>query len=416
MLTPEYLATCSDEILALYDALNTSIVEDVSRRIIKTGKITSTVKWQLKQMQEAGKTLDDAIEDISRITKYSDEYLRDLFEEAGVESIAYESKIYQAAGKEPISLSQSPAVQQVLEASIEKTKGNLNNLTLTTATSAQQMYLQCTNAAYMQVTSGAFTYQEAIKQAIKSAAEGGSLVYYASGRTSKLDVAIRRSIMTGVNQTAAKIAESYAADMGAEYYEVSAHFGARPTHQEWQGQVFQIKGSSARYRNFYDATGYGTGGGLCGYNCRHSFYPFFPGSSKRAYSKATLKDYATRTQTYVDSKGEEHTLTEYECTQKQRAYERKIRQSKTMLAGYDAAMKETSDSETASALKKAFTQESTKLKKTEAAMKDFCDQTNRRTDSARTQVYAVKDEKTGKIVAFNRSVSSKAVWANRKAK
>ncbi len=47
-------------------------------------------------------------------------------------------------------------------------------------------------------------------------------------------------------------------------------------------------------------------------------------------------------------------------------------------------------------------------------MKDFCKQTNRAVDSARTQVHAVKDN-DGKIVNFNKSVSQKAVWANKKS-
>ncbi len=415
MLTPEYLAKCTDSILALYDALNTSIVEDVARRIMKTGVITTSAKWQISMAQEYGLILEDAIDDLARITSYSDEYLTEMFEEAGISSIAYESKIYQAAGMEAITLQQSPSVQQLLEAAIEKTKGELNNLTLTTATQAQSLYYSCVNQAYMQVTSGAFSYQEAIKQAVKSAAEAGSSVMYSSGHTDKLDVAVRRALLTGVNQTAAQITESYASDMGAEYYETSAHYGARPTHMEWQGQVFKIDGSDRQYKNFYEETGYGTGDGLCGYNCRHSFYPYFPGTSTPAYSKATLKKYETKTETYKDSKGIEHTLTEYQCSQQQRAYERTIRQSKTTLAGYNAAMEATSDTETINELKAEFESESVRLKQLESSMKDFCKQTNRTVDSARTQVYAVKDEATGKIVAFNKSVSQKAVQANKRA-
>lgn len=30
-----------------------------------------------------------------------------------------------------------------------------------------------------------------------------------------------------------------------------------------------------RYEDFEAATGYGTGPGLCGWNCRHNFYPFY---------------------------------------------------------------------------------------------------------------------------------------------
>jgi len=108
------------------------------------------------------------------------------------------------------------------------------------------------------------------------------------------------------------------------------------------------------------------------------------------------------------------TYTYYEASQMQRAYERKIRESKRVLAGYDATMKETDNEALVNELKDAFSQESVKLKKTESAMKDFCKQTGRSVDNVRTQVVAYKSA-DGKILSFGRSTSQKAVWANRKA-
>lgn len=420
MLTPEYLESCADSVLAIYDALNTSIVEDVARRIAKTGRVTDSAMWQIKQVQESGKILDEVVKDVARITGFSDTYIKELFEESGVISLKYESDICSAAGLPPISLKQSPAMMQTLAAAIEKTQGNLNNLTGTTAVAAQNLYLEATNLAYMQVSSGAFSYQEAMKQAIKMAAADGAKVYYSNGYASSLDVAIRRSLLTGVNQTAGKLTELYADEMGCDYYETSAHLGARNkgagylNHESWQGQVFCISGRDKNYRPFSD-TGYGEGGGLCGWNCRHSFHMFFPGLSKPAYSKSTLDGYANRQYTYKKPGGDKVTLSEYECTQQQRAYERAIRESKTLLAGYDAAAKAATNSTLENSMKEEFAAESVHLKQLEAEMKDFCNQTNRSVDSARTQVYAVRDD-DGKIINFGKSTSQKAVWANKKAR
>lgn len=421
MLTPEYLEACADSVLGIYDELNIKIVEDISRRIAKTGRVTDSAMWQLKQVQESGKLLEEITQDVSTITGFSDAYIQELFNEAGVKSLAYESQFVTAAGLSPITLNTSPVMMQTLAAAIEKTQGNLNNLTGTTAVATQSLYLEATNMAYMQVASGAFSYQEAMKQAIRAAAIEGSKVYYSNGHSSKLDVAVRRSLLTGVNQTAGKLTEMYAEDMGCDYYETSAHAGARNTgagylnHESWQGQVFCISGKDHRYRQFEEATGYGTGGGLCGWNCRHSFHMFFPGLSKPAYSKTTLAGYANRKHVYTSPSGDKQILDEYECTQKQRSYERAVRESKTLLAGYNAAMKAAQNASMENSMKEEFASESVKLKKIEAEMKDFCKQTGRPVDSARTQVYAVKDD-SGRIVNFGRSVSQKAVWANKKSK
>ena len=68
-------------------------------------------------------------------------------------------------------------------------------------------------------------------------------------------------------------------EMDCEFVEVTAHEGARPTHAVWQGRVYHRGGAvvqdGERYEDFETATGYGTGPGLCGWNCRHNFYPFY---------------------------------------------------------------------------------------------------------------------------------------------
>lgn len=282
--------------------------------------------------------------------------------------------------------------------------------TLTTAIATQQEYMQALNAAYMKVTSGAFSYQEAIRQAIRDAAVKGTSVMYDSGYISKLDTAIRTALLTGVNQTAGKLTELYASELGAEYYETTAHAGARPSHSVWQGKVFKIEGTAPGYENFYEATGYGTGAGLCGWNCRHSFYPYWPGVSKPAYTKDDLEDYSRPKHSFAGN-----LLTEYECMQKQREYERAVREYKRILAAYDSYIQTVQSEADRAYFREEFQKESVKLKEKESQMKDFCKQTGRSVDTARTQVSAVYDG-NGNLVSFNRSVSGKAVWANKKAK
>lgn len=422
MLTPEYLESCGEStIVGMFDILSRSVVEYLAKRIARTGRVTASSMHQINQMQEAGKLMDEITEEVARITGFSNVYIQELFSEAGVKSIKYESDICSMAGLAPIELKQSPAMIQTLAAAVQKTQGDLSNLTLTTASTAQSLFYDVTNLAYMQVVSGALSYQEAMKQAIRSAAVNGGMVLFRKGHSSRLDVAVRRALLTGVNQTAATLTEMYADEVGCDYYETTAHPGARNTgtgynnHESWQGQVFSISGRDRRYRQFVDATGYGHGGGLCGWNCRHSFHMFFPGLSRPAYTQAVLDGYAKRVHTYKTADGKEITLTEYECTQRQRAYERQIRESKTLLAGYDAAAKAAPNATLENTMKEEFSSESVNLKRIEAEMKEFCRQTGRAVDSARTQVYAVKDQ-DGKIINFGRSTSQKAVWANRKAR
>lgn len=409
MLTPEYLAVFTDGYLGMVDVLNEQIVRDISRRMMKTGKITGTAKWQIRQAQQSGKLLDDIVKDIGKFTNYSDEKIRSMFKEAGIISINNDaSPLVKAGIVKKATLSQN--MSELLIANARKTVGDVNNLTLTTASKSQQMFIQSLNEAMLQVQSGAFSYQEALKQAIKKAAQSGGKVLYSSGSQMSLDAAMRMALLTGVNQTAASLTELYASDMDVEYYETSAHAGARPSHTVWQGRIFKIDGSTSEYPNFADSTGYGTVGGLCGANCRHSFHPYWPGISEPAYTKNMLQDYNIPKHEYNGK-----LLTEYESDQLMRQMERSIRESKRTLVGYDSAMQNAQDVETENSMKEAFQEEAVKLKEKEKKLKDFCSKTGKKQDTARTQVYAVKDD-YGNVVGYGRSTSMKAVWANRKAR
>ncbi len=69
-----------------------------------------------------------------------------------------------------------------------------------------------------------------------------------------------------------------------------------------------------------------------GWNCRHSFYPFFDGISHNAYKKRDLESFANKVLTYQGNE-----ISVYDATQIQRKIERKIRASKREAYALEAA-------------------------------------------------------------------------------
>lgn len=391
MLPPDFWDYAADDILELYTALDDAIIRDIARRLVKTGNVSATAEWQIRQAQESGLLYDSIISEIAKCTDASEAQVRTLFEEAGIQSVKIDSEIYSAAGLSPFPLAMAPAAMQVLQANVEKTSGHLRNLTMTTASQAQQAFIQASTLAEMQVESGAFDYATAIRSAVRKVGQSGSWVQYPTGHRDRLDVAVRRAVLTGVSQTTGQIALAYARDMGCDLMEISAHAGARPSHAEWQGKVVSLSGRMG-YLSLSDI-GYGTGDGFKGWNCRHDWYPFFEGLSTAAYPRNVLDEYNSRTVEY-DGK----TMSYYDATQRQREMERRIRDTKRTLAGYDEAIKESSGGLKAG-LKADFDTTSAKLKRQEAALSDFLHQTGLRRDA--TRVWASE---------FGRSQAQKAVW------
>lgn len=373
MLTSDQFDVLTNPMLDLFHDYEISVIEDIARRLKNLD--FSSAAWQVQRLTESGSLYKDVLRQLMRMTGKSEQQLEDIFKKAGVKAITFDDKIYKEAGLTPPPLNLSPAMLRALEAGLEKTNNILSNLTQSTALTAQQSFFKAADLAYLQVSTGAMSYDQAIRAAIKDvAAEGLSTIDYASGHQDKLDVAMRRTVLTGVGQTTGQLQLTRADEMENDLVAVSAHIGARnkgvgpENHQSWQGKIYSRSGTHKKYPNFAEVTGYGTGEGLGGWNCRHSFYPYFENISENAYTREELKSFKKEKVTYQDKK-----LSVYEATQVQRAIERKIRQWKRETAALDAARLDNA-------------RELAKIKQWQSTMRDFIRQTELDRQYVREQV------------------------------
>lgn len=402
MLKPEYLDHIADDVLELYNQLDASIMRDIARRLVKTGNVTDTAAWQFDRLKESGLLYDDVVAQVAKYANATDRQIKALFEEAGIVSTNAEISAYAKAGIKARSIRMSPSALEILKAGIQKTGGELHNLTLTTAITTQQAYINAATLAEMQVESGMLDYQTAIRRAIREAAQSGTSVSYPSGHIDKLDVAVRRAVLTGVNQTMGQVSLQYAEEFGCDIMELTAHAGARPSHAVWQGQL--VSRSGKRGYLSLDDIGYGTGAGFMGWNCRHSWNPFFEGISSRNYTPEKLR---AMNEKRVEYQGEKYT--DYKISQLQRKMEREIRATKRELAALDEAKKAVKEEALESSLQSDFSKASVKLKGQERALKDFLRETGSPPDSSRVQMLGF-----GRSQAVQVRIAEKKLQAARK--
>ncbi len=337
MLAFDELDTLTEPILELYEVYIQSVLNEIARRL-RGMKLTSSTAWMMQRLTESGLIYEHALKELEKLTGISEKELRRAFREAGVLGIRFDDRVYRAAGLKPLPLNMSPAMTQVLAAGLRKTGGVMRNLTMTTAMSAQNLFIEAADLAYMQVASGAFDYISAIRDAVEHVARKGLTVIRFPGRSEQLDVAMRRVVLTGIGQTTGELQLTRAQEMGVNLMQVSAHIGARNegtgpmNHESWQGKVYSIMGSTPEYPNLAEVTGLGTVVGLHGVNCRHSMYPFYEGLSEKLYTQKELDEYASKTVVYQGNE-----MSVYEATQQQRAIERKIREWKRKAGALEAA-------------------------------------------------------------------------------
>ena len=396
MLTPEYLDTLPDTLVSLWQRVEDDILRDIARRIGKMDTVTETAAWQLWRLEQTRALRTDIVRLLAKYSGKSDTEIRRLLQEAGTRTLASDDALYQAMGLDPPNVNTSPALLNLLNAGYRQTRGTWQNFTRTTANTVTRQFENALDRAWLQVSSGAFDYKTAIKRAVDRLSQDMKYITYPTGHRDTLEVAVRRAVLTGVNQTACKLQIARADEMGCGFVEVSAHSGARSDgsrgprdHAWWQGKVYHrgsaVEYNGERYESFEDATGYGTGEGLCGWNCRHNFHPFWPGISVPNYTPERLAELNARN---IEYNGKMYTR--YEIDQQQRALERRVRAAKRKYLAESAAGVDTA-------------QAAVQLSYARHKLKAFVQATGGRADSARESVSG-----------FGRIQASKTSWASRK--
>lgn len=338
----------------IYAGLENDIMNDIIRRIAETGEITRTADWQLNRLYNMGADKTDIKKHIQEALNLSDTEIEQLYSDTLKEGYLRDESLYQAVGQEFIPFEENMALQQLIEATKQQTAKQLKNITRTMGFAVKQpngrktfktvdnYFKDTMDNAVMHVLNGTFDYNSIIRKVTDEMTRSGvRSINYDSGTSTRIDVAARRAILTGVNQVTSKINSDNMQKLDTEFVETSWHSTARPTHQVWQGRVFYWDRANPNaekieagvlYKSFIRETGYGEVDGLCGANCRHTFYPFIPGISVRTYTDEQLEELNRQENEKKEYNGKEYN--KYEATQYQRRLEtsmRKYRQDISLL-------------------------------------------------------------------------------------
>lgn len=348
-------------IMGLYQQLEDEVIGDIARRVKKTGRYTETAELMAKSMVEQGFSADKIRAEVMKMLRADKDYqmavaentkaykqeVQDIIDKTVAKAKVLGDELVAEAGdmawnndlsmweKHGEDLTKPNSVDNFIKASSAQTVGALKNLTKTMGfkntafgnTGVMNMYQREMDLALIKVTTGAFSYDQAVNDCVHRLAQSGlRSIDYANGRSYQLDTAVRMSIRTGMSQLSGKITEENLKKSGHDLVITTQHMGSRPEHAVWQNKVFSYSGKSKKYPDFVKGTGYGTVTGLKGANCTHDFYPYWEGAS---IIPEDIKEPDPRT---IGGK----TYTYYESTQKQRQMERQIRATKREIEAQSA--------------------------------------------------------------------------------
>ena len=350
--TPALLDALPEELAELFRGLEDTLLDEICSRLALKDQLNEVTVQAIRALRSHGIDLEDIEKAIRKTTGISEKKLKELLDDVVERNQRYYTDLIDLA-----HVTQPETLVSVEDtwAIYEQTKQTMRNLTRSmgflvdagrTMLPPAKAYQWALDNATMQIQSGAISYNQAIKSSVQQLAGGLKVVNYESGHVDHIDVAVRRAVMTGVNQICDQYTNQSAEYLETRYFEVSAHSGARDkpgtspwsSHKDWQGKVYYQSESGepdplGLYDDLVETTGYGYVDGLTGANCRHHKYPYVPGVSERTYTDEQLEHIDDGLGCTFDGK----TYTAYEATQMQRRIERQIRAQKKLRNAYKEA-------------------------------------------------------------------------------
>ena len=350
---PALLDALPEELAELFRGLEDTLLDEICSRLALKDQLNEVTVQAIRALRSHGIDTKDIEKSIQTTSGISEKKLNKLFDDVIARNQKYYTDVIDMAG---LTQPETLADASVIAAIRAQTLDEFHNITASMGFLVDngrimlrpaKAYQWALDSATLQIQTGAVSYNQAIKPAVQQLAKSGiKTVNYESGHVDQIDVAVRRAVMTGVNQICDQYTNQSAEYLQTRYFEISAHAGARDkpgpspwsSHKDWQGKVYyQSENGESDPLGLYDdlvaTTGYGYVDGLTGANCRHHKYPFIPGVSERTYTDDQLK--------HIDDglgcefQGKKYSA--YEATQMQRKTERTIRKLKRKEASYNAA-------------------------------------------------------------------------------
>lgn len=251
---PEVLDALPEELAELYRSLEAQLLDEICSRLNLADQLNEVTVQSIRALRSHGISQQEIERAIRRTTNISEKKLTELLDDVVERNQRYYSELIKIAD---VTAPQTLLSIEDTYAIYEQTRQTFRNITQSmaflvdngrTLLAPARAYQSCLDKAILKIEAGATSYNESIKDAVRELADSGlKVVNYESGHIDAVDTAVRRAVLTGVNQLNQKYREQSMDYLGTDLVEVTAHLGARnipgplgfEAHSEWQGKVYK---------------------------------------------------------------------------------------------------------------------------------------------------------------------------------
>lgn len=360
MITEEQIDKIVERLINRVETANAYFLMQIGEKVKRISTLTPTQAHQLIQMLKYGSQYDDIIKELARQTNLNIKDIDKIFEEYAKQDQQFYKQFYKYRNIPFVPYEENIALRRQTEAlrnivkkemynymrsnvlgyTIKDLKGNIKFVGL------RKVYNQVLDEALLNVGQGKETFDSAMSRILKDIGSSGlKTLDYESGRSIRLDSAIRMHLKGRLRELHNENQELFGKEFDADGIEISVHGNPAPDHEKVQGRQFStIKPSKnelsewEKLQSGEDAKDYkGVTYNLDhddknGYrpisemNCYHYVFSIILGVSEPEYSNKKLKQIIDDNNKGFEYDGKHYT--NYQGTQLQRQIERKIREQK----------------------------------------------------------------------------------------
>ena len=250
MLNEELIDKVVERLVRRVEKGNEYVLEEIGATIRKFGEMTPSQARQLAQILKYGGNYDKITKRLAEITELNVKDIYKMFEEVAKNDYRFAKQFYKYRNIKYIPFEQNGALQRQIKALAEITAKEYINISQTRAfarmvngkikyTSLADTYQEVIDEAILNVGQGKQNFDTAMRKTIKELGDSGiRSVDYESGRSVRMDSAIRMNLKGGLTHMHEEMQKQIGEEFDADGKEISVHFNPAPDHQEAQGKQF----------------------------------------------------------------------------------------------------------------------------------------------------------------------------------
>lgn len=345
MLSQEVEERLAEHIVNCIEEANTYILKKIGEAIKQISTLTPSQAYQISQILKYGGTYNEIAKELARVSGKNVQDIYKIFEEVAKNNKQFAKQFYKYRGIDYIPYKKDIALQNMVKSLASITADMYKNISNTsvigfvqdgTFKQLQQVYQDTIDKAILSISQGKQDFYSSMRQTLKELG-GSGLVQYESGRTRRLDSAVRMNLLDGIRQVSNETSKRFGEEYNADGIEISVHSNPAIDHADVQGRQFSNEeykklsdGEVAKdYKGISRQLGHSKNGSyrhISEYNCYHKIFPIVLGVNKPEYTDKQLKEIQEKNEQGFEFEGKHYS--NYQGTQLQRKIETEIRRAK----------------------------------------------------------------------------------------